>query len=69
MEGDVITASDICSVGHRTSGDNSAGELRPIRPTGIRPTFTQRLRDQGVELPAELFGGLADLPRPKVGSR
>jgi pilus assembly protein CpaF len=69
MEGDVITASDIYSVGHRTSGDGTTGEVRPIRPTGIRPLFTQRLQDQGIELPAELFGGFSDLPRPKVAGR
>jgi pilus assembly protein CpaF len=69
MEGDVITASDIYSVGHRTPGDNAAGEIRPIRPTGIRPSFTQRLQDQGIDLPAQLFGGISDLPRPKVARR
>jgi pilus assembly protein CpaF len=69
MEGDVITASDIYSVGHRVPGEYIAGEVRPIRPTGIRPSFTQRLQDQGIDLPAELFGGISELPRPKVARR
>jgi pilus assembly protein CpaF len=69
MEGDVITASDIYSVGHRAAGEHTAGEIRPIRPTGIRPSFTQRLLDQGIDLPAELFGGISELPRPKVARR
>jgi pilus assembly protein CpaF len=69
MEGDVITASDIYAVGHRTRSEHAASEVRPIRPTGIRPSFTQRLQDQGIELPAELFGGVSDLPRPKAAGR
>ena len=69
MEGDVITASDIYSTGHRVADEQNLGELRPIRPTGIRPTFTQRLHDQGIDLPAELFGGTSHLPPPKGARR
>jgi pilus assembly protein CpaF len=68
MEGDIISASDIYSVGHRQVGADAAP--RSIRPTGVRPMFTQRLLDQGIELPPELFGGISELPAPtKPGRR
>jgi pilus assembly protein CpaF len=69
MEGDVITASDIYAVGPQAAGEYDSSELRRVRPTGIRPSFTQRLHDQGIDLPAELFGGIADLPRSKGAGR
>ena len=28
-----------------------------IGPTGLRPTFTQKLADYGIDLPGDLFGG------------
>ena len=69
MEGETITASDIYAVGQRSTAGYVEGELRPVRPTGIRPSFTQRLADQGIDLPAELFGGVSDLPRSKAARR
>ena len=68
MEGDVITASDIYAAG-RTSGGLGDSGLRTVRPTGIRPAFTNRLKDQGIDLPAEIFGGSSDMPRSKVPER
>jgi pilus assembly protein CpaF len=70
MEGDVISASDIYSVGHRPTGVEVDGAAhRRIRPTGVRPMFTQRLLDQGIELPAELFGGMSELPQRRGSGR
>jgi pilus assembly protein CpaF len=60
MEGDVVTASDIYSFEHHVGADGV--DTGRIKPTGIRPVFTTRLKDAGFELPAELFGGLTDLP-------
>ena len=58
MEGDVITLQDIFLF------DYSAGARRaralPWRATArpaFRPKFTERLRDVGIELGAELFEG------------
>jgi len=57
LEGDVITIGDIF-------GLEFAGEDGPqLRPTGIRPRFTQRLADQGITLGPELFGLGAEQPR------
>lgn len=58
MEGDVITTSDVYSFDARPSPGAPDGM---IRPTGIRPTFTERLREAGVELPVDLYGSI-DLP-------
>ncbi len=62
MEGDVLTANDIYAFDHQAGVDDDGRPLGRIRPTGIRPAFTNRLRDAGIELPAELFGELGDLP-------
>lgn len=66
MEGDVLTANDIYAFDHHAGVDDEGRALGRIRPTGIRPVFTSRLRDSGIELPAELFGELGDLPKSKA---
>jgi pilus assembly protein CpaF len=53
LEGDVITMQDIFVFETRAAGDRSREELRP---TGIRPAFTERLAGRGIELPASWFG-------------
>ena len=63
MEGDVLTANDIYAFDHHAGVDDEGRPLGRIRPTGIRPAFTNRLRDAAIELPAELFGELGDLPK------
>ncbi|MGD9704270.1 MAG: CpaF family protein [Acidimicrobiia bacterium] len=56
MEGDVITLSDIYTFDH-SAGLGPDGRTRGrIRPTGIRPSFTEHLAELGIPLPAELFG-------------
>jgi pilus assembly protein CpaF len=56
MEGDVITLSDIYSFDH-SAGVGPDGRTRgQIRPTGIRPSFSDLLSGLGIPLPAELFG-------------
>jgi len=58
MEGDVITLSDVYVVDH-SAGFGDDGRFRgELRPTGIRPTFTQHLADLGIALPAGLFGAV-----------
>lgn len=54
MEGDMITMSDIFEF-EQTALE--AGKIiGRIRPTGIRPKFTQRLEDAGMHLPPSVFG-------------
>jgi pilus assembly protein CpaF len=56
MEGDRITMADLFKFDFAagfTADGKFAGSLQA---TGIRPMFTERLSDHGIELPAELFG-------------
>jgi pilus assembly protein CpaF len=57
MEGDVVTLSDIFTVDY-SAGFGSDGRFRgELRPTGIRPAFSDHLADLGLALPPGLFGG------------
>jgi len=53
LESDVITMQDIFALETRAAGDRNDAQLRP---TGIRPSFAERLEQRGIELPAGLFG-------------
>jgi pilus assembly protein CpaF len=53
LESDVITMQDIFAFDTRAMGDRVRAELKP---TGIRPAFTDQLAGRGIELPAALFG-------------
>ena len=54
MEGDLITLSDlfVFEVTDTKPGGAIHGALRS---TGIRPKLAERLHDQGIDLPANLF--------------
>jgi pilus assembly protein CpaF len=55
MEGDVITLQDLLTFDF-TAGVDEHGRFRGgLRGTGIRPTFMQRLADQGISVPQQLF--------------
>jgi pilus assembly protein CpaF len=65
MEGDVITLSDIFTVDY-SAGFGPDGRFQgELRPTGIRPAFSDHLADLGLALPLGLFGGdvFAEGPR------
>jgi pilus assembly protein CpaF len=54
MEGDVVTTQEIFKFERHGIGED--GEvLGQLIPTGIRPSFTERLRVAGIPLPADLF--------------
>jgi pilus assembly protein CpaF len=52
MESDVVTLQDLFVA---RPSDSAGALLEPIRPTGIRPAFVEKLRANGVQLPIELF--------------
>ena len=54
MEGEMITMSDIFLF-EQTGLENNKIQGR-IKPTGLRPKFSDRLRDAGIELPPSVFG-------------
>ena len=56
MEGDVITCSDIYRFDYTPDAASPDGR---VRPTGVRPAFTDRLKQAGIELPRELYDGLS----------
>jgi pilus assembly protein CpaF len=58
MEGDTITMSDIYSFDYNAGRDQDGRVLGRIKPTGIRPVFTDRFLEAGITLPAELYGEL-----------
>jgi pilus assembly protein CpaF len=53
MEGDVISLSDVFAFDHRIG--TADGPRGGLRPTGIRPSFSEHLADLGFDLPAEIF--------------
>jgi pilus assembly protein CpaF len=56
MEGDVVTLSDLYSFDY-AAGVGPDGRFRGrVRPTGIRPSFSEHLTELGISLPAEMFG-------------
>jgi pilus assembly protein CpaF len=54
MEGDVITMQDVFRFEQQGVAENGQ-VLGRLRPTGIRPKFADRLRANGVNLPASMF--------------
>ena len=56
MEGDTITIQDVFRFDYSAGRDEDGRFLGQIKPTGIRPQFTDRLRDVGIEVPAAVFG-------------
>ena len=55
MEGDVITMQDLFAFDFHAGRDEQGRFLGALRSTGLRPKFTEDLRDQGIELPLGMF--------------
>jgi pilus assembly protein CpaF len=55
MEGDTITLQDLFLFDHSMGYDDNGRALGMLKPTGIRPQLSDRLRAQGVELESEWF--------------
>ena len=56
MEGDVVTLQDIYTFDYSKGVGDDGRFLGCVRPTGIRPAFSERLADNGIKLPSSLFG-------------
>ncbi len=56
MEGDRITMADLFKFDFAAGFTPDGKFAGTLKATGIRPMFTERLHDHGIELPAELFG-------------
>jgi pilus assembly protein CpaF len=55
MEGDTITLQDVYLFDFKAGLDASGKFLGTLKPTGIRPRFTQKLLDHGIEVDASMF--------------
>ncbi len=55
MEGDVITLQDLFKFDFAAGRDETGRFLGHMISTGLRPKFTEALRDQGIELPQSMF--------------
>jgi len=56
MEGDVITLQDLFTFDFHAGVDEHGRFRGTLKGTGIRPQFVQRLNDQGIGLPSNIFG-------------
>ena len=57
MEGDVVTTQEVYRFKRR--GVTPEGRIiGQFEATGVRPTFTDRLRVSGIELPSRMFEGV-----------
>ena len=66
MEGETITIQDIFRFDYAAGRDEDGRFLGSVQPTGIRPQFTDRLKDFGIEVPAAVFGSIS-IPTGKNG--
>jgi pilus assembly protein CpaF len=55
MEGEIITLQDIFLFDYGMGVDEDGVYKGRLKATGIRPTFSQDLENQGIRLPADLF--------------
>ena len=55
MEGDVITLQDIFTFDYSAGYDDKGRSLGNLKPTGLRPKFTTKLADQGIEVSRAMF--------------
>jgi pilus assembly protein CpaF len=55
MEGDVVTLQDLFLFDYGMGLDENGRYLGRLKATGIRPTFSEKLLDVGIKLPADLF--------------
>jgi pilus assembly protein CpaF len=62
MEGEVVTTQEIFTL-ERKGVDANGKVMARLVPTGIRPKFVEKLEDEGIELPEEIFKPRPGAPR------
>jgi pilus assembly protein CpaF len=62
MEGDVVTLQDLFVYDHRAGEDQYGRQVGELRATGLRPRFADQFADQGISLPATVFGRYGSRP-------
>jgi pilus assembly protein CpaF len=56
MEGEIVTLQNIFEFDYSAGIDDDGRFKGSVRPTGIRPQFSDHLAELGIELPAGIFG-------------
>ena len=56
MEGDVIQLNDLFAFDYQAGRDEAGNYLGSIHPTGLRPSFSEKLENAGVEMANDMFG-------------
>ena len=60
MESDIVTLNDLYEFDYEAGLDDDGRFTGSLRPTGLRPTFSDQLAWQGIELPGSTLGVLTD---------
>lgn len=55
MEGDVITLQDVFLFDHSMGFDENGRSRGFLKPTGVRPRFSEKLAEQGIRLGPDIF--------------
>ena len=55
MEGDVVTLQDVFLFDYHAGMDPQGRFLGTLQPSGLRPTFLEKLEDHGIKLPPATF--------------
>ncbi len=55
MEGEIVTLQDLFLFDFAMGVDENGRYQGRLKATGIRPTFSSALADQGIKLPGDLF--------------
>lgn len=55
MEGDIVTLQDIFEFDYSAGIDNDGKFLGQAKATGVRPRFSERFLDMGIDLPVNVF--------------
>ena len=70
MEGDIITLQDVFLFDFAAGVDEHGRFRGELKPTGVRPKFTQKLADHGIRLGPEMFApNVAESATPRKGHR
>ena len=69
MEGDVVVLQDIYTFDFSMGIDDDGKFRGHLKPTGIRPSFSERLNDYGISLDPSLFSAAPIAGRPGGGGR
>ena len=69
MEGEIITLQDVFLLDFAAGVDQQGRFVGELKPSGVRPKFTQKLADNGIRLGPEIFSPSLSQQPPASGGR